>query len=583
MSSWLKGNAGFRRLAIVLLATSWFQSRGGTLTGSLAPVGQGADVNLTINGALDWVHWGLYTDTSVDRKATVTPQIGSVVPVGAASGFTYVFQYSDNYNGYSWEDGTPFPAATNTTTGIWAYNFAPADSGFEFSVPADTNLKTLKVYVGAFNCRGRLTATLSDGSATSYTDFGLFNIGNGPGGVYTINFAANSSGQSLTITWVVSNPQGQTANVTLQAAALTANGANNPPYASITSPAHNATFSAAATISIHAAATDPDGNVTNVAFFADATKLGDVSSSPFTWQWNNVSPGHYVLTAKPTDNKGRTTTSSPVDVFVHTTGSSLSASVAVPPNSVDLTADGTADWTHWGLVTNTSFNYKSLVPRKISNFTKLGDQAVQRFGDNYAAFNWTDGTPILQAANSPTGIFTTGFTNGFMLTVPADTNSRTLRVYVGLYGAEGEFQTYLSDFSAPAYADTSLSSVFGKVPAVYTINYTAASPGQQLIVVYRATKSFDLTYGNVTLQAATLQGGPQDPLPVYIFNPERIGNDFALSFITQTNQSYTVQYCDYLPATAWTNLPAVSGNGALITVTNFNAANSKRFYRVQTQ
>jgi hypothetical protein len=223
-----------------------------------------------------------------------------------------------------------------------------------------------------------------------------------------------------------------------------------------------------------------------------------------------------------------------------------------------------------------------LVQRKVSNFTKLGDQPVQRFGDNSSAFNWTDGTPTLQAVNSTTGIFTTGFTNGFMLTAPADTNLRTLRVYVGLYGAEGEFQAYLSDFTAPPYADTSLSSVFGKSPGVYTINYAAASFGQQLIIVFRAAKSFDLLYGNVTLEAATLQGGPVDPLPVYILNPHRVGTDFIFEFITQTNRNYTAQFCDYLPTPAWTNLTMVDGRGGFVSVTNFNATSGKRFYRVQT-
>jgi hypothetical protein len=424
---------------------------------------------------------------------------------------------------------------------------------------------------------------LSDGSASAYTDFGLFNIGNGPGGVYTINFAANSPGQTLTIRWVVANPQGQTANVTLQAATLTANGSDNPPYAGITSPAQNSTFAAPATINMHAAAADADGTVTNVGFFVNGTKLGDDNSSPYTWQWNSVPPGHHVLTVKPTDNQGRTTTSRPIDVFGHSTGGALSASVAAPPASVNLTAEGAADWTHWGLGTNTSFNFKDLVPRKISNFTKLGDHPVQRLADNYAAFSWTDGTPMSHAADSTTGIFTTGFTNGFMLTAPADTNSRTLRVYVGLYGAEGEFQAYLSDFSAPAYADSSLSSVFGKSPGVYTIQYAAASAGRQLLVVYRAAKSFDLTYGNVTLQAATLQGGPPDPQPLRIFNSLRIGNDFVLRFNSQAGSTYTAEYATTLPPAGWSSFATVPGNGELLMVTNFNVPAGARFYRVRAE
>jgi hypothetical protein len=106
--------------------------------------------------------------------------------------------------------------------------------------------------------------------------------------------------------------------------------------------------------------------------------------------------------------------------------------------------------------------------------------------------------------------------------MPADTNGRTLRVYVGLYGAEGKFQAYLSDHSAPAYTDTSLSSIYGSPPAVYILDYRAASSGQTLTVEYTANALFDFDYGNVSVEAATLSGAslPTNALPtVTITNP----------------------------------------------------------------
>src|SRR5206468_9494052 len=119
------------------------------------------------------------------------------------------------------------------------------------------------------------------------------------------------------------------------------------------------------------------------------------------------------------------------------------------------------------------------------------------------------------------------------------------------YGVQGQFQAYLSDLSAPPYADQSVSNVYDNSYAVYTIGYTAASPGQQLIVVYRSMSLFDQAYGNVTLQAATLRGGPSEPLPVYLINPMRSGSDFIFSFATQTNRTYVVQYVNALPASNW--------------------------------
>src|ERR1051326_1495589 len=79
----------------------------GTLTGSFDPVAAGSNVDLTTIGKLDWVHWGFYTDTSVDRKGSVAPMISSFTLVSDPNSYVTVFQYADNLNGYSWYDGAP--------------------------------------------------------------------------------------------------------------------------------------------------------------------------------------------------------------------------------------------------------------------------------------------------------------------------------------------------------------------------------------------------------------------------------------------------------------------------------------------
>src|SRR5947207_13820536 len=98
--------------------------RGATLIGRFTPIPTNTDVNLTAEGPLDWVHWGLYTDSSLDRKAGVPPLIPDYTPVKMNG----PFQYADNYNGYSWGDGAPTRNATNTPTGVWMYGKA---NGFE--------------------------------------------------------------------------------------------------------------------------------------------------------------------------------------------------------------------------------------------------------------------------------------------------------------------------------------------------------------------------------------------------------------------------------------------------------------------
>ncbi|HEY6169702.1 MAG TPA: hypothetical protein VI454_16810, partial [Verrucomicrobiae bacterium] len=90
-------------------------------------------------------------------------------------------------------------------------------------------------------------------------------------------------------------------------------------------------------------------------------------------------------------------------------------------------------------------------------------------------------------------------------------------------------------------------------------------------------------YGNVTLQAATLQGGPQVALPVLIINPARVGNDFTFSFATQSNRTYTVKFTDSLNPASWQTLTNFTGDGTVASVTNQNVTATERCYRVTTQ
>src|SRR5262245_27809697 len=99
------------------------------ISGSLASIPAGTAVDLTQEGQIDWVHWGLYTETSLDRKAGVVPQISDYTPQDSPTGFVFIYQFGDNFNGYTWRDGTPTSAVTNSTTGVWAYGTPLIGSG----------------------------------------------------------------------------------------------------------------------------------------------------------------------------------------------------------------------------------------------------------------------------------------------------------------------------------------------------------------------------------------------------------------------------------------------------------------------
>src|SRR5215210_2918828 len=83
---------------------------------------------------------------------------------------------------------------------------------------------------------------------------------------------------------------------------------NSGPSVELTAPAAGATYTAPATISIAASASDSDGGVAKVEFFNGATKLGEDTTAPYGYDWTAVAAGSYTLTARATDNLGVTTT-----------------------------------------------------------------------------------------------------------------------------------------------------------------------------------------------------------------------------------------------------------------------------------
>ncbi|CAL2105422.1 chitinase [Tenacibaculum sp. 190524A02b] len=109
------------------------------------------------------------------------------------------------------------------------------------------------------------------------------------------------------------------ASTTSSGISITVNGDTNntPPSVNITSPVNNATFTAGQTVTITADASDSDGTITKVEFFNGSTKLGEDTTSPYEYSWQNVSEGSYTITAKATDNDIASTTSSSVSITVN--------------------------------------------------------------------------------------------------------------------------------------------------------------------------------------------------------------------------------------------------------------------------
>ena len=145
-----------------------------------------------------------------------------------------------------------------------------------------------------------------------------------PAGSYALTARATDDGGLTTTSAPV--------NVTVTAGA-------QPPSVTITNPSSGANFSAPATFLVEAEASDSDGTVTNVEFFANAISVGTDTSAPFSVMANNLAAGGYALTARATDDSGLTTTSAPVNITVTGVTQPPSVSITNPTNGAVFSAD----------------------------------------------------------------------------------------------------------------------------------------------------------------------------------------------------------------------------------------------------
>jgi uncharacterized repeat protein (TIGR02059 family) len=91
---------------------------------------------------------------------------------------------------------------------------------------------------------------------------------------------------------------------------------NQPPAVNIASPTKSTSFISPATITIEATASDPDGTITKVEYYNGTVKLGESTTSPWSFTWKEVQEGSYSLTAAATDNSNTRTLSGSVTVIV---------------------------------------------------------------------------------------------------------------------------------------------------------------------------------------------------------------------------------------------------------------------------
>jgi hypothetical protein len=470
---------------------------GSYLAGTFAPTVTA--VTLTSSNAIDWAHWGTFPDVPLVTSLGILPDfsvIGTVSPV----------QFSDGEIEYSWTDGDLVAGTDRTTTGV---SVTGAGNGFHLSVPAGTAATTLLLYVGAWEAQGQLTASLSDSSANVFADSSVDIVAaNGDhhvNGTYTLTFQATQPGQTLNIDYILQTDHGAASSlagyVSLQSAVLLP----AQPTIALSSPADGQTFTYPSDVPLTATAAQIGASISTVSFFSDSQKVFDAATSPYSFALGGLGAGDHTISATATDSNGITATSTPIIISELATGGVLTASVDSPV-SIDLSA-GTSEWAHWG---STIPDRKAGISLQISDFKTLANGSVHSFdasrigGVNYS---WSSGTPTDSQAGTSTQGRMQAYKNGFSFTVPADTTTRTLKLYVASGFGESTLRVSLSDGSAAPFVQAfSTPTAFNE--RVYTIQFQAASVGQKITVTDRVTRDDGFAYVAFESASVTDQSAP---------------------------------------------------------------------------
>jgi YD repeat-containing protein len=319
----------------------------------------------TFRGELDieGTTGGNYDSTVTIPVPTPIPAITSVSPASGSVGTPVTIS------------GSNFGATQGTSTVKFnGVNASPTNwSGTSIIVPVPAGATTgnIIVAVQGGNSNGNSFTVTNGAPATSITS--PSNNGVIASGNITINASAvdvdgqvskveffqgstkigsdNTSPYSFIWTNVPSGSYSLTTRATDNEAATGTSGivnisVNNPPSVTLTQPLPDAVFNSGANIHLTAIAADSDGTITKVEFYQGATKLGETSTAPYGFDWNNVPGGNYVLTAKTIDNNGLAVTSLPVGITVKAVGNiggqitKASGGAAIAGASVKLYSNG---------------------------------------------------------------------------------------------------------------------------------------------------------------------------------------------------------------------------------------------------
>ena len=396
---------------------------------------------------------------------------------------------------------------------------------------------------------------------------------------------------------------------------------NTPPTVSLTAPTNGVSFSAPASVTVNATASDADGAIVRVDFLVNGAVVASDTNAPYSAVIQFPAADQPMLTAVAIDNLGGTATSAPVAITVTST-----VQIALPAaanlklwlsadKGVTATGGSVSAWDDQsGNLNNAAQSDTTAQPQLVDN--AVNNKPVIRFdGDNdylsvsnspsvaiagdittffvvnfddFDTFRavWAKTASNLPAANDwyalpNTGIprayrgngaaangfvdGTTALTAGAYLIVGWDTAGTTLHHYLnGEPNGEGQITAALADAGTPLLIGTRgdlFTKMKGDIAEIVIYNTALSDADRGKVVDYLGSK----------YALPVSAGGPQ--LAV-----SRSGNNFTLSW-PQDVTGFILEVTDKLAPATWTAvsdpLVVVGGNNTVTVTVPVTSGNTR--------
>lgn len=155
--------------------------------------------------------------------------------------------------------------------------------------------------------------------------------------------------------------------------------ANQPPAVTLTSPTNGASVIVPGTVTLAANASDSDGSIAKVEFYNGTTKIGEDTTSPYSYDYAVSSAGTYSFKAVAVDNLGASTQSTAVTVNA-AANQPPSVTMTSPANGTSVVAPATVT-----LAANALDSDGTVAKVEFYNgATKIGEDTTSPYGYNYS-------------------------------------------------------------------------------------------------------------------------------------------------------------------------------------------------------